>query len=242
MRPVAASYVTHFAPTKEKTMLFREKTMLFPSQSLPPTHFANTRWHPSPPPGPTGQPGERNLDRHSLLRSALGVAAFLLATSPLCAQTHHQLRPGDILVPQSSIEQPGDAGKRMHTHYVLINPISGFHPDGGLGPGGGMTPAQMGSFYGIYGSGSQIIAIVDAYDYPTALNDFNTYSAQFGLPQESSTNVTASTNKVFQIVYAGGSQPPQDATGGWEGEEALDIEWAHAMAPYAKIVLQSISK
>lgn len=173
----------------------------------------------------------------SLFRTALGVAGLLTVAAPLCAQTSLQPTSSHILVPPSSIERPGDAGKRMHTHSLLIDPKSGFHPDGGLGPGGGMSPAQMRAFYGDYPSGNQIIAIVDAYHYPTALNDFNTFSTQFGLPTETSTNVTASTNQVFQIVYAGGSQPPQDSTGGWEGEEALDIEWAHAMAPYAKIVL-----
>lgn len=180
----------------------------------------------------------------SFLRTTLTVAGLLLASSPLFAQTqtiaqpHTHLLPGDILVPSSSIQRPEDVGKRMHTNTLLINPNSGYHNAGGLGPGGGMTPNQMYSFYGATKySGGQIIAIVDAFDYPSALNDFNTFSAQFGLPQETSTDVTASTNQVFQIVYAGGSKPYQDASGGWESEEALDIEWAHAMAPYAKIVL-----
>ncbi|HLV81333.1 MAG TPA: hypothetical protein VKT32_13695 [Chthonomonadaceae bacterium] len=173
----------------------------------------------------------------SRLLTPLGIAGLLLATSPLFAQTQKPVPADAIIVPPSSIARPGDAGKFMHTHIQLINPASGYHNDGGLGPGGGMTPAQMCSFYGDTAGGSGIIAIVDAYHYATALNDFNTFSSYYGLPQESSTNVTASTNGVFQIVYAGGSQPPQDSTGSWESEEALDIEWAHAMAPYAKIVL-----
>ncbi|MBY8881688.1 S53 family peptidase [Actinacidiphila acidipaludis] len=36
-------------------------------------------------------------------------------------------------------------------------------------------------------------------------------------------------------MYADGNRPP--ANPGWEEEEALDIEWAHAVAPHAKIVL-----
>jgi len=39
------------------------------------------------------------------------------------------------------------------------------------------------------------------------------------------------------VVYAGGSAPPVDPTGGWELEEALDIEYAHAMAPHARLYL-----
>src|SRR5262249_23737160 len=69
----------------------------------------------------------------------------------------------------------------------------------------------------------------------TALNDFNVFAAQFGLPQETSTDPRASSNKVFQVVYASGKQPRSNC--GWAQEAALDIEWAHAMAPSAKIVL-----
>jgi subtilase family serine protease len=76
--------------------------------------------------------------------------------------------------------------------------------------------------------GSQTIAIVDAYDDPWAGPDLAYFSAQFGLPFSPGQ---------FQVVYAGGNEPPEDPTGGWELEESLDIEWAHAVAPNAKIVL-----
>src|SRR5262249_21107331 len=74
--------------------------------------------------------------------------------------------------------------------------------------------------------GSGAIAIVDAFDDPRAASDLAHFSAQFGLPAAD-----------FQVVFAQGSRPPQDTTGGWEIEESLDIEWAHAMAPHAKIFL-----
>jgi subtilase family serine protease len=74
--------------------------------------------------------------------------------------------------------------------------------------------------------GSRAIAIVDAFDDPTAEADLAVFSKQFGLP-------TAD----FHVVYAQGSEPKQDPTGGWEIEESLDIEWAHAMAPNARIYL-----
>ena len=67
------------------------------------------------------------------------------------------------------------------------------------------------------------------------LADFNVFSRQFQLPVESSTNALAATNKVFQVVNAKGVQPNVDT--GWAMESALDIQWAHAMAPLAKIVL-----
>jgi subtilase family serine protease len=99
-----------------------------------------------------------------------------------------------------------------------------------------MTPAQIRSFYNLSSTGgSGTVVIVDAFNYPTALSDFNFFSSQFGLPQETSTNPLASTNQVFQVVYASGSKPRTNA--GWALEASLDIEWAHAMAPNAKIVL-----
>ncbi len=137
----------------------------------------------------------------------------------------------DIIVPESSVEHEGDRGVRAHTNHLLY-----IGPAAGLGPSGGITPAQIQSFYNSPASGgSGVIAIVDAYNYPTALNDFNVFASEFGLPQETSTVVTASTNKVFQIVYANGRKPTGNTS--WNQEEALDIEWAHAMAPGAKIVL-----
>jgi kumamolisin len=72
--------------------------------------------------------------------------------------------------------------------------------------------------------GSRAIAIVDAYDDPNAASDLAYFSAQFGLPAPK-----------FQVVYAGGTKPAGNL--GWEIEESLDIEWAHAMAPNAKIYL-----
>jgi subtilase family serine protease len=137
-----------------------------------------------------------------------------------------------VVVPDTSVPDPADTGFRAHTNHLLLA-----QPQGGLGPKGGMSPQQFRGFYGTLasGDGAGTIALVGAYHYPTALADFNTFSTQFGLPTETSSNALASTNKVFQIVYANGSQPKTN--GGWAQESALDIEWSHAMAPGAKIVL-----
>ena len=61
---------------------------------------------------------------------------------------------------------------------------------------------------------------MEAFDNPTAVSDLATFSAQFGLP---AANMT--------IVFSNGARPGPDPTGGFELESALDIEWAHAMAP-----------
>lgn len=80
------------------------------------------------------------------------------------------------------------------------------------------------------GGGGQTIAIVDAFDDPSAESDLGVFSAQFGLP------ACTTDNGCFQLVYAGGTRPPADAAG-WSNEVAIDIQWAHAIAPAAKIML-----
>ncbi len=77
--------------------------------------------------------------------------------------------------------------------------------------------------------GGGAIAVVDAYDTPSTYADLTAFSTQFGLRQAQ-----------FQIVYASGHQPESSYTGdggGWDMESELDVQWAHAMAPYAKIFL-----
>jgi kumamolisin len=137
---------------------------------------------------------------------------------------------GSHLIPETSIEQPEDVGVRKHTNHVM------FVPDAVTSGPQGETPQSIREVYNLPPTGgSGVIAIIDAFHYPTALNDFNVFSKEFALPAETSTNATLATNKVFQVVYARGVQPAINR--GWAQEAALDIEWAHAMAPNAKIVL-----
>jgi kumamolisin len=133
-------------------------------------------------------------------------------------------------VPDSSVEKGGDAGLRGHTNHVIrVDPAK---PGGQASPTG-ETPTSLRAVYNLpaisSGGGSGIIAVVDAYDYPTAENDLNVFSTQFGLP------ACSSSSGCFTKLYASGSKPA--ANGGWSQEAALDIEWAHALAPNARIVL-----
>ena len=167
------------------------------------------------------------------LACAFGITALVAgATSILMAQGQGQDHAA-IQIPDSSIEQPGDHGVAAHTnHLIRVGPDAV-----GTAPRG-ETPSSIASAYSLpnllaYGAG--VIVIVDAYHYPTALTDFNVFAKQFALPQEPSTDPLNANNQVFQVVYANGSKPKGNC--GWNQEAALDIEWAHAMAPNAKIVL-----
>ena len=98
----------------------------------------------------------------------------------------------------------------------------------------GLTPAQVRRAYGfdritfdngtIIGDGTgQTIAIVDAYDDPNIFADLQQFDRTFGLPDPRFTKaVQVGTNTVDP---------------GWSLETALDVEWAHAAAPGANILL-----
>jgi subtilase family serine protease len=98
----------------------------------------------------------------------------------------------------------------------------------------GLSPAQMGHAYGfdsfhfvlngqsIAANGAgQSIALIEAYHDPYIFNDLKTFDRNFRLPDPQATQ------------YWFGSQTDD----GWAGEEALDVEWAHALAPAAKIII-----
>lgn len=79
----------------------------------------------------------------------------------------------------------------------------------------------------------QTIVIVDAFGSNTIVNDANIFSQLNGLPLLTSSN--------FQIVDANGSATCTATNGciggNWQYETTLDVEWAHAIAPGANIVL-----
>ncbi len=92
------------------------------------------------------------------------------------------------------------------------------------------TPPEIRKAYDVpdYLSGAgQTIVLVEAFGSPTILNDIKVFDQQFGLPDPD-----------IQIFYPEG-QPVFDNTVpnqlGWAGETTLDVSWAHAIAPGAKI-------
>jgi subtilase family serine protease len=105
----------------------------------------------------------------------------------------------------------------------------------------GLPPSAITSVYSLSGlspsSGAgagQIIAIVDAFHDPHALSDLNTFNAQYGYPPLATCTSLSQSGPCFEQADPQGT-PKVNA--GWVLEESLDIEWAHAEAPGAKIVL-----
>ena len=102
----------------------------------------------------------------------------------------------------------------------------------------GFSPAEIRKAYGFdqlsIGNGSvaadgrgQTIAIVDAFDAPTIASDLATFDSQFGIAAPPS----------FKIVNQTGGSTLPTPDSGWAGEISLDVEWSHAMAPGANILL-----
>jgi len=98
----------------------------------------------------------------------------------------------------------------------------------------GYSPSDMQKAYGldkVYQQGirgeGQTIVIVDPFGSPTIQEDANAFSQMTGLPPLTADN--------FQTIFPLGKPNPfQDD---WVLETSLDVEWAHAIAPNAKIVL-----
>jgi subtilase family serine protease len=94
------------------------------------------------------------------------------------------------------------------------------------------TPYELEQAYdvptGLDGSG-QTILVVDPYGSPTLGADLQAFDAYYGIPAAS-----------LQIVAAPASPTSTGGSGdtfSWAGETSLDVEYAHAMAPGARIVL-----
>lgn len=107
--------------------------------------------------------------------------------------------------------------------------------DAGYGPC--YSPQEIQHAYGIdsllargnTGVGQSIV-IIDSYGSPTLASNLASFDAAYGLPAPPSLTVLAPLGTVpFDVT--------NDDMTGWAFETTLDVEWAHAMAPGAKIVV-----
>ena len=122
----------------------------------------------------------------------------------------------------------GSQREHYASHPLHVRPNATSSPTG-------LSPATIKSAYSFStsmtaGAGTTI-AIVDAYNDPTAEADLNVFSSAYGLP------ACTTANSCFQKVnQTGGTQYPK-TNAGWALEISLDVQWAHAIAPGAKILL-----
>jgi subtilase family serine protease len=109
----------------------------------------------------------------------------------------------------------------------------------------GLPPSAIAGVYGLTGlapssraGAGELIAIVDAYNDPDAASDLSAFSAEYGIPALPACASLTQASACFAVEQPAGTAPN---SGSWALEESLDIEWAHAEAPAAKIVLVEAS-
>ncbi len=156
-------------------------------------------------------------------KGLLAVAAAVVFSQPISAQ--HMLT---VLPPSNSGE--GNPIGFMRPHYILHQTSE---DNLAAPPTTAFAPVTIRHAYGFdqitnQGAG-QTIGIVDAYDDPKAEADLGVFTKQFGLA------ACTTANGCFRKVYSNGKLPAANAN--WSVEVSLDIQWAHAVAPQAKILL-----
>ena len=171
---------------------------------------------------------EAGVTRLRAVVSSLAAGAFLLGVSgaaPALAQSPYP--QGHNAAPPFRVKQIGQL------------------PDGSpklaASRPSGLPPSQVQSVYKLSGLAAsskagtgQVIAIVDAYHDPHVLTDLNAWNAEYGYPQVSA---CSSVNSNGPCLFQADPQGTPSVNSGWVLEESLDVEWAHAEAPGAKIVL-----
>jgi len=151
----------------------------------------------------------------SLVRAAIVAICLMLGPAFASAAPHAILRD---LVSRDVTQPPTDAYCRATFHSPCYSPQE-MRTAYGLN---GLIDA------GMVGAGETII-IIDSYGSPTIKADLAVFDQGFGIPDPPS----------FTILAPLGTLPWNSTTLSWAGEVTLDVEWAHAMAPGASIVLMT---
>jgi len=163
--------------------------------------------------------------RRSVLLLTITAAVILVVTQFAPAQ--NSPARGTVVAPPSTKGVPG----------LPRTPLYIFIPEGGANPSipSGETPASIACIYGVTKKtagcpksgtvlptgGKNAIAVTEYGTNSTLQSDAKTFASTFGLPAP---NITE--------ACPAGSCPSNNGTG-WDLETALDVQWAHAMAPNA---------
>ena len=165
----------------------------------------------------------------------LSFAGSLLLAATAFAQEPTGPVQGRIVAPPSTLGLPT---LRVHTPLYVFVPDGVIH-DAQNPPANAENPGSLACVYGVTAptngcprtgspvatGGSNAIAVVDFGHNSTLQADFNAFNTFYGLPQQT---------LIFNSDC--GSSPSNDGTG-WDLETALDVEYAHAMAPHAQIIV-----
>ena len=169
---------------------------------------------------------------------ALECRWLLSANSHIKHLNHAHLQHAKVRLATPTIVTLKHAGRAGHTGHVGRAGNSGHaRPAAATASPTGYSPSRLRNAYGvnnvnfggIVGDGTgQTIAIVDAFRNPNIVADLQAFDLQYGLADPPSFAVVSQTGGPVSSVLV---------DKGWGLEIALDVEWAHAMAPGASILL-----
>ena len=244
--PASDSSVASLAPASadvNPSTLSTTTTTLTLSGATLPQDIAAQMAHHSFHALPVILPEPSNIDAQGYSSSASQAPAKILVSSSDASLTRG-MSVERITQMQGVTPRVSSTGASTYTP-AQIRAAYGFAPL--PSPGTTMTTAQAASL----GAG-QTIYIVDAQHDPNAANELAMFNTKFGLPSCTTVSIS-STQKLplaqasatggcqFSVVYStpsGGmtsTAPSYDS--GWATEIALDVQWTHATAPLARIVL-----
>jgi len=147
-----------------------------------------------------------------IMGSAILLASLFFSIAAMPAQVYSASSPTSGSVASGQPANDWSAHSMLRVHRAATS-----------GPTG-LSPTQIRAAYNLPSTGGTgTIAIIDAYDDPTVQNDLSVFSSQFGL-------LTANFEKHMMSSTI-------RTDGGWALEISLDVQWAHAIAPNAKILL-----
>lgn len=168
-----------------------------------------------------------------MTKRSLFLAVTLVVTVAVSCLAQ-QMPQGTIVAPPSTLNR---AVGQVHTPLYVFIPVN--NVESGMN---GETPASIACIYGLTSptpgcprtasqvptGGTKAIAVIEQGRSPNMQADLATFSSQFGLGGNTS---------IIEICTPGPPPCPSNAGTGWDLETALDVQYAHAMAPNAQIVV-----
>jgi subtilase family serine protease len=154
---------------------------------------------------------------------ALALSSPVLAAAP---KAHTGVSPQFLLGPRAVRANMVAPRQDLFTCQVGLTPFVCY------------DPFQLRTAYGVdkfvnagFDGTERTIVIVDAFQSPTLVSDVDAFAENYSLPPASAFLTQIAPDGLTPF------DPNDDNMTGWSGEITLDVEWAHAVAPGAKVVL-----
>jgi subtilase family serine protease len=180
-----------------------------------------------------GPDGKKDRAPVQAATAPAGVAGDVLTVSGLDTANHFA-KPADELPPPGPNYWVAPPCSQYYGQKIATDKPSAY---GAKQPytNCGYTPRQIRGAYGVSQSGMTgkgvTVAIVDAYASPTMPGDANQYAAATGDKPFAPGQYTQNLPSNFTLTA-----PDECDAAGWYGEQTLDIEAVHGMAPDANVV------